>query len=198
MTTIIGIQHEWGAQIFADGQTTGEDGRPYNHEDMRKVVKRGEYLIATAGGGAACDVVAQAWLPPVFKGKDPYREMVVSIVPNLRKFLRLTLNYEMDGKDGHDLTVLIAVHGHLFLIEDDGTVMLHPQGVYGIGTGSAYAVGALYAGADIRMAMTIANMNDVYTGTPFVQEEQVKPGKERPNDGEPSAGSEPVSGAGEQ
>lgn len=188
MTTIIGIQHEWGAEIYGDGQTTGEDGRPFNDVTLRKVVKRGEFLLAAAGGGGACDFVTQSWLPPLFNGRNAYREMVESVVPHLRTSLRESLNYEMNGKDENDLSLIVAVHGVVYLIDDDGTVLVHPDGVVGIGSGSTYAVGALYAGADIGSALKIAEANDVYTGPPYIVEKQPKPGMEVPTQdvGEPS------------
>lgn len=181
MTTIIGVQSEWGCSIYADGQTTAGDYRPFSDPALRKVVKRGEYLLATAGPGAVSDAVAQGWMPPPFSGRDGYREMVTTVVPHLRRFLSKELNYDMSPTvEGDKFTALIAVHGVIYEVEVDGTVLIHPDGLFGIGTGAPYAIGALYAGADIGSALRIAEVNDVYTGPPFVMEQQPKPGREVP------------------
>ena len=193
MTTIIGLQHDWGTEIFADGQTTAGDNRPYRGES-RKVVQRGEYLIGAAGPGAVCDAVTLGWLPPPFKGRNPLREMVSEVIPHLRSYLSDELGYVMEegDDDKSKAEFLIAVHGVLYYVAVDGTVLTHQDGLMGIGSGSAYAIGALYAGANIHLAMTIAEMNDVYTGPTYHIQEQVKPGKEKPSAGEPSPDSSPL------
>ena len=48
------------------------------------------------------------------------------------------------------------------------------SGVYGIGSGSKYAIGALQAGADWQTAMEIAEKNDIYTAAPFCLFQQDK------------------------
>jgi len=46
--------------------------------------------------------------------------------------------------------------------------------VYGLGSGSSYAVGALQQGATWRKALQIASRNDVYTAPPFLMHRQEK------------------------
>jgi ATP-dependent protease HslVU (ClpYQ) peptidase subunit len=51
---------------------------------------------------------------------------------------------------------------------------MRDDGIYGIGSGSKYAIGALQAGADWNTALTIAEKNDIYTAQPFIYRSQVK------------------------
>jgi len=175
VTTIAGIQHDWGCTILTDGVSTGSDYRVHNDPGIPKVVQRAEYLIAPAGATFACDAVMYGWNPPPFVGKEPLREIVASVVPSMRSHLS-SVGYEMDGKHESPMVALIAVHGVIYQIDTDGSVVLNRHGIYGIGTGGAYAVGALMAGANENDALLIACENDVYTGAPGHIQHQRKPG----------------------
>jgi hypothetical protein len=52
--------------------------------------------------------------------------------------------------------------------------LMRDDGIYGIGSGSAYAVGALQAGATWRQAMNIAAKNNVFTAPPFITHKQTR------------------------
>ena len=76
--------------------------------------------------------------------------------------------YKLDGNDkdaGFDM--LFAFDGELFEIDSDFSVLLNGDGIYGIGSGSPFAIGALYAGATVEQALEIAANNDIYTSEPF-------------------------------
>jgi ATP-dependent protease HslVU (ClpYQ) peptidase subunit len=59
---------------------------------------------------------------------------------------------------------MISVKGQLFIICSDFTVVQDEEGFYGIGSGGAYAVGALYAGSTPEDAIRTAMKFDVNTG----------------------------------
>jgi ATP-dependent protease HslVU (ClpYQ) peptidase subunit len=44
---------------------------------------------------------------------------------------------------------------------------LRDDGIYGIGSGSKYAIGALCVGANWQEALEVAERNDIYTSKPF-------------------------------
>lgn len=172
MTTIIGMQWPWGCEIAADGRTS-EDGRPFNGRSMVKVVARGEYLLAAAGSGGACDYITHAWRPPAYKGGDVYEFLVSHFSPTLQKALS-TNGFSPQNEEGVGTSILVAVAGEVFQIATDGTVMQDVDGTYGIGTGAPYAIGAIEAGADIDEALRIAAQYDIYTGEPFTILKQVR------------------------
>lgn len=178
MTTIIGIEYPDRALIVADSRVTDDSGRVYSHPGMRKIAARGALLVAGAGEVAPCDIAQNIWVPPVFSTKDkkdPYRFMITKVMPSLRKCLTDNgYNFDEDKKDSARFQFLISVGGQLFDVDEDLSVMKSEDGVYAIGSGGAYALGALYAGADPYQAMTIACKVSAYSAPPFHEEIQYK------------------------
>ena len=86
-------------------------------------------------------------------------------------------DYKWDKDESDDETkfaFLIAIGGEVFDIADDFAVCLDADGIYGIGSGSSLAIGALKAGASIKKALEIAADKDPYTAGPFIYFEQEK------------------------
>jgi ATP-dependent protease HslVU (ClpYQ) peptidase subunit len=69
---------------------------------------------------------------------------------------------------------LIALGGLIFELDDSLSVLMRDDGIYGIGSGSPYAIGALQAGATWKQAMQIATKNNVFTAPPFITHKQTK------------------------
>jgi ATP-dependent protease HslVU (ClpYQ) peptidase subunit len=177
MTTIIGLQEKDSCLLIADSRVTDDSGRTYSHPRVSKITKRGKFLIAGAGSTQPCDIVQHMWKPPsptTTQYKDLYHYMIESVVPSIR--VALTVNgYQPDKEnDDPDFIFLIAIKGTIFEIDETLSVLMRDDGIYGIGSGSAYAVGALQAGATWRQAMNIAAKNNVFTAPPFVTHKQTK------------------------
>jgi len=51
---------------------------------------------------------------------------------------------------------------------------MRDDGIYGIGSGAPYAVGALHAGATWKQAMQIATRNNIFTAPPFLTHKQTR------------------------
>lgn len=171
MTTILGIQFEDSCLLVADSRETDEGGRPSSHPDICKITQRGftkrdEYLIAGAGSANPCDIVQHIWEPPQIPDENIYKFMVTKVAPSIRQVIKDN-GYEPKKDEEPDFVFLIAVRGELFEIDSTCTVSRRVDGIYGIGSGSKYAIGALQAGADWEMAMAIAERNDIYTAKPF-------------------------------
>lgn len=181
MTTIIGVESNKKAVIVADSRVTDDSGRVYSHPIMQKISRRGALLIAGAGEVAPCDIAQNIWVPPAFTAKDKkdaYRYMIVKAMPSLRKCL-VENGYNFDephDKDKYGLRFqfLIAAGGELFDVDQDMAVMKSAEGFYAIGSGGAYALGALYAGVDAISAMEVASRISAYTAAPYQVEEQFK------------------------
>lgn len=181
MTTIIGVELDDKSVIVADSRVTDDGGKVYSHPSMRKIAQRGSLLIAGAGEVYPCDIAQNIWVPPVFTAKDKkdaYRYMIVKAMPSLRKCLTDN-GYNFDepyDKDKYGLRFqfLIAVGGELFDVDQDLAVMKSEEGFYAIGSGGAYALGALYAGSDAISAMEVAARISAYTAAPYQVEEQLK------------------------
>ena len=63
--------------------------------------------------------------------------------------------------------------------------MLNSEGIYGVGNGSQFAIGALYAGASVEKALEIAANNDIYTSGPYqiVRQQKSIKNKTKPYNG---------------
>lgn len=176
MTTIIGIQRDDHCIIAADSRTTTDRGRPYSHQEVTKITKRGKYLIAGAGGTQPCDIAQHIWKPPAVptNTKDMYHFMITTVVPSLRECLKENGFVHDKDADDYDFLFLIAINGTIYEIDDSYSVMLRDDGLYGIGSGSSYAIGSLIEGATWKKALQNAAKNDVYTAPPFIMHRQEK------------------------
>lgn len=174
MTTIIGIQKEDHSILIADSRVTDDSGRTYSHPVSTKITKNGDFLIAGAGVTQPCDIIQHIWKQPSTppkKLKDIYPYMISEVMPSMRT--TLSTNGYVHEKD-NEFIFLISVGGFLFEIDETLSVLMREDGIYGIGSGAAYALGAIHAGADWKKAMQIAANNDVFTSAPFITSKQYK------------------------
>mgnify|MGYP006279753633 CR=1 FL=1 len=175
MTTIVGKVTPTKAHIGADSLVTAD--RKYSHPDMVKVVERGPYLIAGAGESAACDIIQHIWKPPIPTKEDKpdlYHFVISKVIPSMKEcFKQNEYRWDKDS-DETKFAFLIAIGGEIFDISDDFAVCLDADGIYGVGSGSSLAIGALKAGASIKRALEIAAEKDPYTASPFYYYEQAR------------------------
>ena len=161
MTTILGVQHKNGLTLAADLQVTSGD-RPYIHPDLEKIAAVGQLLVACAGSARFADTALNLWKPPTYDGhSSEYKFMVSKIIPSLRNTMEVN---SVTLKDDEQFQMLIGINGKLFEIATDYTVLVSSSNIYGIGSGSAYGIGALAAGADIETAVKISAKFDINTG----------------------------------
>jgi ATP-dependent protease HslVU (ClpYQ) peptidase subunit len=104
--------------------------------------------------------------------------MIKKAMPSLRKAL-IDNGYNFDeptdrSKDGLRFQLLVAVGGELFDISDDLAVCMSGDGIYGIGSGASFALGALHAGAKPLKAMEVACKLSAFSAPPFQTIEQEK------------------------
>ena len=174
MTTVIAIQHQDGVTMIADSQINAS-GQPYFHSDMVKIVSRGKYLIGVAGRVVALQAIQNSWTPPslgTYKGKL-YNFVITKVIPSLKSFIDDSkLFSDKEKEDGDLFSILLAINGEVFEIDQDYAVARRESGVYAIGSGSDYALGALTVGASGMEAMQVAASLDVNTHEPFVTIEQ--------------------------
>jgi ATP-dependent protease HslVU (ClpYQ) peptidase subunit len=180
MTTIVGVQYRDRSILVADNQVTDGEGRRFIHPDMKKITKRGDFLIGGSGEVQACDIVQHFWVPPkptASDKKDLYHFVITKALPSMRKCLVDNGFDFSEGKgegksDEQRFHFLISIGGELFDVGDDMSVCRTDDGMYAVGSGSAYALGALAAGATPVDAVTIACRFSIYSSTPLQIEEQ--------------------------
>lgn len=177
MTTIIGLEYDDSCVIVADSLTTDDSGYMYNHPQVKKIAEINGYLIAGSGEVLPCDVAQHIWEPPVptkADRKDLYHFMIAKVMPSLRKSLQLNgFNFD-EVKTEQRFQFLIALCGEIFDIDDSLGVSRNISNVYAAGSGAAYALGALHAGADAYEAMEIATKLTAFTAGPYISKTQFK------------------------
>ena len=177
MTTIIGLQKPNQCLLVADSRVTDDSGRTYSHPTVSKITKRGKYLIAGAGTTQPCDIVQHVWRPPTptpTSYKDLYHFMIADVAPSIRTVLAANGYHPDKDNDEPDFIFLIALGGTIFELDDSLSVLMRDDGIYGIGSGSSYAIGALQAGATWKQAMNIAAKNNVFTAPPYITYRQTR------------------------
>lgn len=194
MTTIVAVQGDSFAVIGSDSRisTFDDSGFAYQVTTLgggnAKVAPNGRYLIGVAGDARAINILHHAFTPPAasksLSGSRLDAFMTKSFVPSLRQVFELH-GYANPQKESsnhlaeQDSSILVAVNGSVFVIESDYGWTSDRTGIYAIGTGGAYALGALSAlkgnrrptvasaTNQIAKALKIASDFDPYTGGPF-------------------------------
>lgn len=177
MTTIVAVENKDKTVIAADSQMTiGYD----KYAGMVKIVSNGEYTFAAAGYARSLQILQFASLPPVPMSinftassivKKEHAELdrffTVEIIPAVRK--------AFEGLDSEAITgsrVLVVVKNRVYSVNGAcGAWMRSENGYYAVGSGAAYALGALEAGADPSQAVTIAGRYDNGTNVDVMEVE---------------------------
>jgi ATP-dependent protease HslVU (ClpYQ) peptidase subunit len=175
MTTIIGIEHKDRCFLVADSRTTDADGKVYSHPEVKKISENGMFLIAGSGETLPCDIAQHVWEAPnptKQDREDLYHFMIAVAMPSLRKCL-IDNGYRFnDDIDETRFQFIMAIGGEIFDVDQELSVSKSADGVYAVGSGAPYALGALYAGADAYEAMEIASKLTVFTAGPYISKEQ--------------------------
>lgn len=202
MTTILAIQGKGFATVSVDSRiSTMDDGGFASQittlgEGSSKVGRVGKYLLGAAGDMRAINILHHVFQPPALTpgltGKKLDQFITLKFVPALRECFEKQ-GYASPENDSsthiaqHGSTILAVVNGCIYVIDGDYSWTSDYNGIYALGTGSSYVLGAATAllankknltPAQIKTislkAMRIASNFDPYTGSPFythIQEE---------------------------
>lgn len=202
MTTIIAVQGDGFCVIGVDSRVSTFEDSGYAaqimtlREGTTKVASNGKYLLGVAGDVRAINILHHVFQPPQAPvnttGKKLDEFMTAKFVPALREcfeqqgYASPESNEEKKHIAEHDSTVLVAANGSIYVIDGDYSWASDATGIYALGSGGAYALGAMQAifGSKRKITIPIAkslclkSLNvaakfDPYTGAPyalFVQE----------------------------
>lgn len=196
MTTIIGIQGD-GFCIAASDSRLSETEVDSNlisqivglRESNGKLGINGKYLLGAAGDLRAINILHHAFRPPEpapnLKGKKLDQFITVKFIPALRECFEHN-GYALPDNDQkqhiaeHSSTVFVAINGQIYIIDGDYSWISDSNGMFAIGTGAQYALGAMYSlmpskgkvslGHGRKMALkalAAAAKFDPYTGAPY-------------------------------
>ena len=181
MTTIVGIQGKGWGLIAADSLIVG-GSQKFIATGMDKVVEKGEYVFAFAGDAISGDIALHSWnAPKIPRGVDLDKFMMTDILPSLRQayadygYDPAPKTADNDPKDESGFEALICIKGRIYQIDNDFTWVRDDRGVYAVGSGGSYALGALLratlsptntrtAANEARKSVDISSSLDVNTG----------------------------------
>lgn len=180
MTTIAAVQGNGWAVVGYDSRVSIIEpvGRVYTMTKSNgKLVKNGEYLIGTAGDLRILNLMSFVFKPPTIPRANTNLDkfMISVFVPALRSCLEENLA----SKDGvHEAELIVVVRGKIYEIGSQYEWCEDAKGIYSVGSGSAYALGALYsmlskdftleeAKKSVKHAVEIAAELDSGTGLPI-------------------------------
>lgn len=194
MTTIVGLQGSDYAIICTDSRISSfdESGMAYQITTLgtgtSKVAQNGKYLLGAAGDVRAINILHHAFNPPTpaFSISGPKLDQFITqkFIPALRECFEST-GYAMPENDQsshiaeHASTIVVVINGTIYIIDGDYSWTSDKTGIYAVGTGSSYALGALHAltgnkdltiskaRSAVNKALAIASKFDPYTGSPF-------------------------------
>lgn len=202
MTTIVGLQGDGFSVICSDSRIADVDGDGYIsqvstlREGASKVASNGKYLLGAAGDLRAINLIHHAFQPPQvpagIKGKKLDSFFTLKFIPSLRECFETHGYATPDGDDKkhmaeHDSTLIVSLMGNIYIVDGDYSWLSDASGVYALGTGAAYALGALHSMKSNKKftipqaksmcikALNIAAKFDPHTGSPFhtfVQEQK--------------------------
>lgn len=195
MTTIIGIQGDGFCIATADSRIaeTDVDSNLISQivglkENNSKLGINGKYILGAAGDLRAINILHHAFSPPTpppnLKGKKLDHFVTVKFIPALRECFEAQ-GYASPDNDSkqhiaeHASTIFMAVNGTIYIIDGDYSWISDSSGMFAIGSGAQYALGAMFAmqpkgkmtvGTARKLALkaiAAAAKFDPYTGAPY-------------------------------
>lgn len=163
MTTIIAVDTVDNVKFAWDLQTT------WQHRAMigtDKVFRNGPVTFGVAGLGRSSDVLKHMSIPdrkdyePDF---DNEHWIVDTLVPAIVKEFK-HVEVGETGPFDSEAHCIISVGGLTGYLSGNLSFVQDASGIYAVGSGSTYAIGALSAGAKPKKAVEIARDWDLYTG----------------------------------
>lgn len=190
MTTIVGLQGDGFAVVATDSRISSMDSTGFAYQvgtlsvGASKIAQNGKYLLGAAGDVRAINILHHAFVPPTptpnTKGKKLDQFITLKFIPQLRDTFE-DFGYAAASKDEpaeQQSTILVVINSTIYIIEGDYSWTSDSNGIYAIGTGAPYALGAIQALMPktkptpqqakniLTKALNITAKFDPYTGPP--------------------------------
>jgi ATP-dependent protease HslVU (ClpYQ) peptidase subunit len=190
MTTIVGLQGDGFAVVATDSRISSMDSAGFAYQvgtlsaGTSKIAQCGKYLLGAAGDVRAINLLHHAFVPPTptpqTRGKKLDQFITMKFVPYLKDTFE-EAGYTAASKDEpaeHGSTILAVINSTIYIIEGDYSWTSDNNGIYAIGTGAPYALGAIQAllpkgtfspqqaKTILTKALNITAKFDPYTGPP--------------------------------
>lgn len=193
MTTIVGFQGDDYVVMGCDSRINSYDTEgnviqlsTLDHSHSKIVDSHG-FLIGVAGDARAMNLLHHAYIPPDASQIHTRAKMdafiTSQVVPSIRELFEeqgyATGPRENKSSAEYDSQIMLAVNSRLIVIESDYGWSSDKDGIYAIGTGAAFALGAMKAHLERRtmtinkakeavlLALDVAANFDCHTGGPY-------------------------------
>jgi ATP-dependent protease HslVU (ClpYQ) peptidase subunit len=194
MTTIVAIQGEGFSLVGSDSRICDVDESGYVSMTTTlkgtsaKVAVNGKYLLGAAGDVRAINILHHVFTPPLppagCEGQKLDKFFTMKFIPALRGCFEQQ-GYAMPTKDSsahvaeQGSTILAVINSTIYVVNGDYSWSNDRSGIYALGSGAQYAVGALHARkpkkdytmakarSEALLALQIASRFDPHTGPPF-------------------------------
>lgn len=195
MTTIVAVQGDNFSTICVDSrisyiEESGHISQIFSlKEGNCKVAVNGKYLLGAAGDMRAINILHHAFQPPIpapnLKGKKLDEFITAKFIPALRECFEQQGYASPDSNEDkkhiaeQDSTIIVSIYGVIYIIDGDYSWASDASGIYALGSGGSYALGALQAligKSKITLAnsklmsikaISIAAKFDPHTGFPY-------------------------------
>lgn len=166
--------------IGYDSRVT-EENRIFNlPKEAGKVVRNGQYIMGAAGDMRAVNLLAHTFKPPAPAATDLGTKLDKFMSAKFIPALKQCFDDAQYGEKGEqESSVLVLIHGRVYEIGNAYDWCLDETGIYAVGSGSDYALGAMlaltegkkrtmsHAKSIIRSGIQIASRLDPATGEPI-------------------------------
>jgi ATP-dependent protease HslVU (ClpYQ) peptidase subunit len=196
LTTIIGIQGDGFCIATADSRISDVEATSdlisqivSLKESNSKLAINGKYILGAAGDLRAINILHHAFNPPTpppnLRGKKLDQFVTVKFIPALRECFEhygyaIADNDEKHHIAEHASTVFMAINGQIYIIDGDYSWISDSTGLFAIGTGAQYALGAMFTMMPKKGKLTVGSARtmalkaiaaaarfDPYTGAPY-------------------------------
>lgn len=144
MTTIAAVQGPGWAAVAWDSRVTEGERAFTLPKSSGKISKNGPYLLGAAGDMRAINLLAHTFKPmkPPATASDEDLDTFMSMrfIKDLKKCFD---DAEYGEKGQHDSAIIAIVHGRIYEIGMNYDWCHDSAGLYAVGTGAKYALGAL-------------------------------------------------------
>jgi ATP-dependent protease HslVU (ClpYQ) peptidase subunit len=146
LTTLAAVQGEGWAVIGYDSRVTEENRIFSLPKDAGKVVRNGQYILGAAGDMRAVNLLAHTFKPPVPTASEYGTKLDKFMSAKFIPALKQCFDDAQYGEKGEtDSSVLALIHGRVYEIGGGYDWCLDETGIYAVGSGSDYALGAMFA-----------------------------------------------------
>lgn len=179
MTTIIFAEQDGKIITGSDSQTTAGWRKSSSRPDDGKIFVNGGLIFGVSGTVRGANILQFMDIPVIDDyepGWSSRKWMVTKFVPAVQKAFEEAKASGTDSDGCFDTGVhfLVGFKGQVFSVHGDLSVMSPAGNFFAAGSGSSYALGAMYAGADVKQALEAAANYDAASGAPFTIKDSVQ------------------------